>query len=116
MATAQQTATPHPGNGLDTNGAKRATEQARVQRKAAEEAETARAVRLTLSAFKVSVIAGADMWSCFPPQTHELIRGLSQHLVRGAQTGRRDVGRRIKRENHQSRRAAPRRCFAARSA
>jgi len=38
MATAQQTATPHPGNGLDTNGAKRATEQARVQRERQKQA------------------------------------------------------------------------------
>jgi hypothetical protein len=45
------------------------------------ETDTARTVRLTLSAFKVSVIAGADMWSCFPKETHELIRGLSQHLT-----------------------------------
>jgi hypothetical protein len=45
------------------------------------EADTARVVRVTLSAFKVSVIAGADMWSCFPRETHELIRGLSQRLA-----------------------------------
>jgi len=43
--------------------------------------DTIRTVRLTLSAFKVSVIAGADIWSCFPKKTHELIRGLSQHLT-----------------------------------
>jgi hypothetical protein len=45
------------------------------------EADTARVVRVTLSAFKVSVIAGADMWSCFPKETHDLIRGLSGHLA-----------------------------------
>jgi hypothetical protein len=45
------------------------------------EADAARVVRLTLSAFKVSVIAGADVWGCFPKGTHELIRGLSEHLT-----------------------------------
>jgi hypothetical protein len=45
------------------------------------ETDTARLVRLTLSAFKVSVIAGADVWSCFPKTTHELIYALSEHLM-----------------------------------
>jgi hypothetical protein len=45
------------------------------------EADGARVVRLTLSAFKVSVVAGVDVWSCFPKATHDLLRGLSQHLA-----------------------------------
>ncbi len=43
------------------------------------ENDTARVVRLTLSSFKVSVIAGADLWSCFPSTTHELLSALSEH-------------------------------------
>jgi hypothetical protein len=38
MATAQQTAPPHPGNGLDPNGSKRAAEHARIQRERQKQA------------------------------------------------------------------------------
>jgi hypothetical protein len=45
------------------------------------EANTPQIVRVTLSAFKVSVIAGADLWGCFPKDTHDLLRALSQRLT-----------------------------------
>jgi hypothetical protein len=41
------------------------------------EGDQTRIVRLTLSAFKVSVISGADLWSCFPDTTHDLLKALS---------------------------------------
>jgi hypothetical protein len=43
-------------------------------------ADTPRVVRVTISAFKVSVISGADMWSCFPEETHDVLEGISEHL------------------------------------
>jgi hypothetical protein len=51
------------------------------------EGEITRVVRLTLSSFKVNVISGADLWSCFSTTTHDLLRALSQRsrlAVRGA--------------------------------
>jgi hypothetical protein len=38
MATAHQTATPHPGNGFDPKGSKREAEQARLQRERQKQA------------------------------------------------------------------------------
>ena len=45
------------------------------------EANTPQIVRVTLTAFKVSVIAGADLWGCFPTGTHDLLRALSERLT-----------------------------------
>ncbi len=40
-----------------------------------------RIARLTLSAYKVSVVDGSDLWSCLPNVAGDPLRGLSQHLT-----------------------------------
>ena len=40
-----------------------------------------RVVRLTLSSYKVDVVQGAEMWSCFRVETEPLLRALSEHVA-----------------------------------
>jgi hypothetical protein len=40
-----------------------------------------RVVRLTSSAYKVSVVSGPDLWCCLPDSAGDLLRGVSQHLT-----------------------------------